>query len=234
MSAVLLHGVVPEGMPRPPQAPAHGRCDAGGLVALTSRPPKALFDDRDGSVTIEVGLAHDSLLSAYARIGPVLPIRFGALFSGPEALRGRVAADAAALGRGLARLGMAREYGVSLLRTGGGAAPSLPARPGGSGRDFLSARAAARRARRSGSAAVSAFLADVESRLGSHAAEIRRTGRTDRERMADLAALVPPEREPDFLRLADALGPEAARHGLALRIAGPWPAYSFCAEASHG
>jgi len=59
-------------------------------------------------------------------------------------------------------------------------------------------------------------------------------GRTGRDRMADLAALVPPERERGFLRLADALGPEAARHGLVLRLGGPWPAYSFCAEASHG
>lgn len=234
MSAVLLHGVAPQGTPQPPQAPTHARWAAGGLLALTSRPPEALFDDPDGSVTIEAGLAHDRLLSAYARIGPVMPIRFGTLFSGPDAVRERVATDAAALARGLSRLGRAREYGISVVGAAAGEAPPRPARPSGSGRGFLHDRAAARRARRAEAEAVGAFLADVEARLGRHAAEIRHTGRTGRGRMADLAALVPPEREPAFLRLAETLAPEATRHGLALRLGGPWPAYSFCAEASHG
>ena len=234
MSAVLLHGVVPEGTVRPAEAPGHARWRAGGLLALTSPAPDALLDDVDGAATVQAGLAHDRLLSAYAHIGPVMPIRFGALFSGPDAVRARVSADATVLARGLSRLGMAREYGVRLVRAAPREGPRQEALPAEHGRGFLHRRAAARRERRAQAGSLGAFLADVEVRLSRHAAEIRQTGRAGRDRMADLAALVPPERERGFLDLAEALGPEAARHGLVLRLGGPWPAYSFCAEASHG
>jgi hypothetical protein len=234
MSVVLLHGVVPQGTARPAEAPRHARWAAGGLLALTSRAPEALLEDVDGGATVEAGLVHDRLLSAYAQVGPVMPIRFGALFSGPDAVRARVSTDAVPLVRGLARLGMAREYGVRLVHAAPREGPRLEEPPTERGREFLHLRAAERRQRRAQAESLGAFLADVEARLSRHAAEIRQTGRTGRDRLADLAALVPPERERDFLHLSEALGQEAARHGIVLRLGGPWPAYSFCAEAGHG
>ncbi|MEO1678552.1 MAG: GvpL/GvpF family gas vesicle protein [Pseudomonadota bacterium] len=111
MTALLLHGFAPRGTPRPAQAPKHLRLPADTLVALAT--PTALDPTSEKAATA-AALAHNAVLVAYADGGDVLPVRFGAVFSGVETLIDHVAEAAEDYRSRLDRIQGQVEFGLQI------------------------------------------------------------------------------------------------------------------------
>ena len=70
----------------------------------------------------------------------------------------------------------------------------------------------------------------LQETLRPHVAEaLRRGGAPGSSLLLDLAFLVPPDSEADFLAAAGELRERLAPEGLELEVSGPWPPYSFAA-----
>jgi len=226
---VVLHGIIADGAPHPVGVPAHERWSAAGVAGLVTEAPPNLLSDADGMQTMEAGLAHNALLFAYTSVTAVVPVRFGALFSGEPTVADMLQRQATPLRAALKRLGRAREYGVSLWIQPTQAGPRAQV-VAETGRAFLRQKKARQRARHTLAEAQSRFVDGLEVALRGQSRAVHATGRTGAGRLADFATLVASEGETRFRASASHWMAQAAELGLDLRLGGPWPAYSFSTE----
>jgi hypothetical protein len=238
MSALLMHAVAAAGDDGRAFA-EHGRLfswiDADGLCALVSAPEAAEADETlfaDPEAVARLAMLHHAVLTRLARENDIVPVTLGAVFSGPEAVRHRLAVGAGAFRDALGRIAGGAEFSVKLLAEA--AADPAPA-AAETGRGYLAALKARKEAVRTDALARARFTLELRQALSGAAIRLReRPARPDPARrcLIDLACLAPRGSEALAASLAAALAPRAALLGLSLRIDGPWPPYSFIAEAA--
>lgn len=223
MTEVLLHGLIlPTTLP-PADAPAHLRLACNRVTALITSAPPALRDFGPDQMA-EAALTHHALLQAYCQLGPVLPTRFGTLFSAQTRVADHVAKLSDTITNALQILAPLKEYTVRLCVTG---TPPLPRAPVQSGRAFL----ARGRDQRTARAALANRQADLQQTLmralQALAWQLEPAAAPRPDRLLDLALLLPAAAVPDLIACGPRFGAAALAVGLDLRITGPWPAYSF-------
>ena len=243
--ALYAYGITWADRPLPTEVPALTdgapltRVTAGDLALLVSpvHPDDLRIDEDDLSESgrlATLARGHDAVVRAAAGVGPVLPLRFGTVVADDAGARRLLAEHGDAARAHLRRIGDTREWGVKLVRrleAEPAAVGSRPAdRTGVTGTEYLARR---RRVleRHDAEEAVAEKAADLlQETLRPHVAEaLRRGGAPGSSLLLDLAFLVSPDREADFLAAAGELRERLAADGLEVEVSGPWPPYSFAA-----
>jgi len=215
------------------------RVASGDLALLVSRvhTDELRIDEDDLSESgrlATLARGHDAVVRAAAGSGPVLPLRFGTVVPDEAAARRLLAEHGDSARTHLRRIGNTREWGVKLVRRLEAEPAAVGSRPGDrtgvSGTEYLTRR---RRVleRHDAAEAVAEKAADLlQETLRPHVAEaLRRGGAPGSSLLLDLAFLVSPDSEADFLAAAGELRERLAPDGLELEVSGPWPPYSFAA-----
>ena len=223
--ALFLHGVAAPGPT--PGAPPHAVFAMGDFAALASPAPPQVDTPE---AMAEIALRHNEILAAWCRIGPVLPLRFGTVFSGAEALQTHLSTEATRLSQALAALGDAQEY-VLRLRVAGD--PVLPEAPADTGRAFLARGRAARDLRRDLGDRRMALARNLLTEASPLARQVSQAAAARADRLLDAALLVDRPQAASLSRLAEAHRDAALALGLDLTLTGPWPAYGFNPEGTH-
>lgn len=216
MRALLLIGVAPAGVVAPDALP-HRVFKEDGWTALALEIDPS---DAEGEETaLAWATAQNAILSAYVASGDVLPMPLGCVFSEGAALRHYVRQDWPNLARRLNTLAGAAEFVLQVDANRPAAAPAQAC----DGSDFLRQRLAQRNRRSTLSADRTAFLQDLEATAKRHATAIKR-----KPGHAFYAALLVQRTRADRL-ITDLTGRAnmASALGLACRLIGPSPAYSF-------
>ncbi len=189
---------------------------------------------------------HEAVIEEVMARSPVLPVRFGALFSTPAALQAVMARQAPQIDRFLAYAAEKQEWAVKgflsaktaeawLLET----EPSFVARrqalPVSPGKRYFQEKqlhAAAARAVKQWAQGVAKEILDAlkgvaaESRsLKPQSAQL--SGRAD-EMALNLAFLLPRQRIEEFRLQVESFADRYGERGLSLECTGPWPPFSFC------
>lgn len=187
---------------------------------------------------------HEAVVESVMRQSPVLPLRFGTIFSSWGRLEAVLLAHHAAISRFLTQVADQEEWSVKglldrpmakqefysrkLAVEGKHLAPLSPGR-----RYFLESRL-----RREAEEELGHWLSTVCRKL---ARDLRDFGADLRERQVRLvtgenqyqemifnwAFMIPKALVPDFLARIDAAGARLAKTGMVLDCSGPWPPYSF-------
>jgi hypothetical protein len=241
MSTLILHAVT-RSSENLPDVEAAGRrfswLKEGVLAALVSEPAAdagtcadaEIFADAEAIATL--ALLHHDILSRLARSMDLVPVTLGALFSGADAVLARLAAQSASFLSALGRIEGRAEFAVKLTETAPATAAPVSAE---SGRGYLSALRARKEGVRADTVARARFAMELRQMLARQAVSFRdRPARPDPSRrvLIDLACLAPRGSETLAAILRESIGPKAEALGLSLRIEGPWPPYSFIAEAA--
>lgn len=220
-----LHGLMDRAPARRINTPPHDLIRCGPFCAVASR-----WDETSGmlegepEILAERAMQHHKLLLAYCDHGALLPMRFGTVFSGPQALQTAVSARASLYREALDTLADLRAYVVQVtVHTEPEAAAPLPA----NGRAFLSHKRNARDRRLSIHQQRAAYVSKVAQAFGPLSAMPATSGRQSAERLLDLMVLVKKALRPALADRVNQHGPEAEALGLALTVTGPWPAYTF-------
>jgi hypothetical protein len=217
-----------------------------GLSAVVGTAPLlhlAALDPDDVSETgvlATLARAHDDVVRAVAARGAVLPLRFGTVLTGPDAVRRLLRDQRDAVRSALHLVAGCREWGVKVrvlpqhtdprapTHEPTAAAPeSGPAIRPASGAAYLMQRRDALAAARHRAEALRRLAGDVHDVLAQHSrAAVNRRGAQE-DLVLDGAYLVPTPEEAGFLSRAADLTAHAADAGTALELTGPWPPYSF-------
>lgn len=184
---------------------------------------------------------HETVVEAVMRASPVMPARFGTLFSSRERLIAWLAIHSVAISRALDRLEDHEEWAVKgRLNRRVAEAPLLAA---ALARSAASASPGARyleeRRLRVGigldlDAWLQTLCERVAGQLREHAVEFRERvvapAASDKDGVPILnwAFLVPRESVGDFRAAVQRITATHADHGVVLDCSGPWPSYSFC------
>ena len=188
------------------------------------------------------------------RLGPVLPARFGTLFSSTASLESFMRKHEAAIARFLERVGGQEEWAVKGFLDQARAEAEWMARrrseepcPSGSspGVTYLQEQSLRIQARQALDVRLTEACDDLLHQLNSLASEIvpravlaRETPEAARELVLNWALLLPAAAVADFRGRIERANAEQNPGGLAFEVSGPWPPYSFCpvleAEAVSG
>ena len=229
--------------------------EEGELAAVVSGVPLADYGEgalaarlSDATWTATRALRHERVAEHFARLAPVVPLRFGAIYLRREGVAQMLAGRDAQFRSVLARVGGRDEWGLNVyverarlreeVTRVSARLRELVARAEGStpGQAYLlrkkgealrdeEARAETRRA-----------AAEVESRLAAaseSAARLRvhKDEATEQgELVARLAFLVGREGFADFRAAAERLAAEYSPLGFRFELTGPWPPYNFAAD----
>jgi len=221
----------------------------GGIDAIVSGVPRESYEaSRDESSPAELewvvprALRHDHVVRTAASRAPVLPARFGAVFSSEEAIARLVTYHENTIIEFIDLITGKAEWSVRAWYDPEAAAdqllaadPGLAARharlPASSGARFFAekrlredARAAARGAARAAARAVRAGLASSDVCEVS----LRRPDPSGREMILNLACLLDDSQAACQLATARDLALAAGPPGLEFEADGPWPAFHFC------
>ncbi|WP_203076565.1 GvpL/GvpF family gas vesicle protein [Falsiroseomonas ponticola] len=243
MDALYAYAVVPGDAALPGDVAAilpgagFGLVRAGGCAALVSPVARAPFEAgpgtraHDPAWVAERAAAHHAVVAALP--GPVLPLAFGALFSGQEPLAAWLAGRAEALRAALTQVEGCAECTAKLEEDPARHAAWLDAhdenlrelarraRDASAGTAFLLARTREKRMAEARAARAAMMARDVAARLGRHA-HVMPEPLTALVRRADMPALM--------AELAETAR-DLAESGIALRLVGPWPPYAYARAA---
>lgn len=225
MTGLALHGFVSQ--ERGSAAPAAHRMVAlDRLMALVSDAP----DDLDTpEVAQAAALAHHALISRWHRLGPVLPVRLGTVFSSETALQVALAPKAGRLRAALDALLGKEEMVLTISPSAPPARAAQLPPPAANGADWLRARKAARDRGQARQTDRNDTLAGLQEALRSRG-------------VPSLAAPAPRDggarwhlliARGDSAGLDRWLAAQADRFdaaGLDLTLDGPWPPYRFAAD----
>jgi hypothetical protein len=213
------------------------RVALGDLELLVSpvRPDQLRIDEDDLSENgrlATLARGHDAVVRAAARSGPVLPLRFGTVVADESAARRLLEEHGDSAREQLRRIADTREWGVKLVRSlDAEPAPVGPRsgdRSGVTGTEYLARRRRALEQHGEAEAAAGKAAEVLQETLRPHVTEsLRRGGATGSSLLLDLAFLVRPDAETDFLAAAAELRERFASDGFGVEVSGPWPPYSF-------
>ena len=241
--ALYAYGITTAGLPLPAEARALTdgapleRVGVGDLELLVSpvRPEQLAIDEDDLSENgrlATLARGHDAVVRAAADCGPVLPLRFGTVVADETAARRLLQEHADSAREQLRRIGDTREWGVKLVRSLDAEPARVGPRPGDrtgvTGTEYLARRRRALEQHGEAEAAAGKATEVLQETLRPHVTEsLRRGGSSGSSLLLDLAFLVRPDAEADFLAAAAELGERFAPDGFGVEVSGPWPPYSF-------
>jgi hypothetical protein len=218
----------------------------GRLAAIVAQVPLGEFGEErlperlnDRAWLEEKARLHEDVLQAAAAVGPVVPLRFGAIYRDRDDVRGLLEARRTELEAALERVRGRVELGVkawvdraALSRTlGGGAAIGEP--EAGSGRAYLQRRRDEQRLAGDVTARCAELAVEAHDRLSAVAVDcvVNRpqprelTGR-DETMLLNGAYLVDGD-GAGLRREVERLADEHAALGVEYEVTGPWPAHNF-------
>jgi len=190
----------------------------------------------------ERALRHERVIEEGFRRGPVLPARFGTLFSSLEALERFIENNRQTLSGFLDSVRGQEEWGIKALFERSAATKWLSAQCGVARGDASTSPGLRYLQQRSSQAAAEKQLQrwllesceSVAHSLELYATDLRQRKILDgaspddsRELVLNLAALVARDRWADLVGLIDRINAEHAERGLSFVLNGPWPPYSF-------
>lgn len=218
--------------------------ECGELAAVTSVVELDVFESdapSDPQWVVPRALRHEHVVETVLSRGPILPVRFGALFATRQALETWVDVNRAAISGFLDRVSDKEEWAVKIHVELGTALDTLMRREpdwAARGRDLCASpgtryfqekrlRAdAERRVRQTARVAAERFRADVRRLAEERLLTPRQAERTDTEHVLHAAYLVPRQSVTTFLELIKQAGKGTACLGVA--FTGPWPPSHFC------
>ena len=244
VSAGLLSGGIDE--PHPPFLRRNG-----SLAGVLSRVSRSEFCGPTGEKNLQdlAWLAaracrHQAVLEQVMRLGPVLPARFGTLFSSAASLESFLRKHEAAIARFLDWVRGQEEWAVKgfLDRERAEAAwvarrrPETPGAPGSSpGVAYLQEQSLRLEASRALDDRLTEACHGLLNELNPLASEIvprpilaRQTPGAGREMVLNWALLLPAAAAAVFRGRIEGANAEQNPGGLAFEVSGPWPPYSFC------
>ncbi|WP_442943789.1 GvpL/GvpF family gas vesicle protein [Nocardia sp. NBC_00508] len=219
---------------------------ADGLAAVVGSVPLEVFGEQPLRRNLEdmdwleaTARAHDAVVSAVVRRGPVVPLRLATVFLDDDRVRGLLDERRADFDSALTLVSGRTEWGVkaygdraALVSAVAEAASSDKGSGKGSGTAYLARRRAQLSAQETVERDAALRADEIHARLVRHAAAGRRQPATDpaltgrREWMVlNGTYLVDDDRADDFASMIDELGKEFS--GIRLELTGPWPPYSF-------
>jgi hypothetical protein len=217
------------------------------LAAIASDVPLAEFGEaaiaenlHDPAWLEEKVRAHEAVLEAALKRGPLVPFRFGTIYRSDEQVR-RMLRENSQLGTTLERLRGTLELGVKAFFDEGafdrGQDDDSALDEAAGGRAYLLRKQHERRLADARSAFVADCANDSHERL-SAAAEDGLANPPQRPEVTGRAGamilngayLVRAEREGDFKGVVAALEADYAARGVTYEVTGPWPAYNFVTE----
>ncbi len=213
------------------------------LFARAFRGPGAEQRMQDPRWVTEQALRHERVVEGVMRYSPVLPARFGTLFSSPAKLDQFLKKHSETIRDFLEEVSDKQEWAVKALLD----------RP--KAREWLLARLHTDDIKQNGSSVGTRYMREqrargaVDTRLGQWLSAIRQemvrrlrlcsaefrerpvsalSTATERlEPVLNLAFLVPVARLGEFRARVEHVNSDHAREGLMIRLSGPWPPYSF-------
>ncbi|MEI6785140.1 MAG: GvpL/GvpF family gas vesicle protein [Verrucomicrobiota bacterium] len=243
-SARVLSGGIEE--PHPPLFR-----QSGGVAAIVSQVSRSEFCGPAGETNLQdlAWLAaracrHQAVLEQVMRLGPVLPTRFGTLFSSSASLEGFMRQHEAAIAQFLERVGGQEEWAVKgffdqaraeaeWLARRRSADPGLTA--SSPGMAYLQEQSLRIQAKEALDDRLAKACDDLLNELKPLASEIvprrivaQETPDAAREMVLNWALLVPAAAAEDFRGRIERANAEQNPAGLTLEVTGPWPPYSFC------
>ena len=187
---------------------------------------------------------HQAVIERVMRGAPILPARFGALFSSLKNLEGLLTKHHDTISRFLARVTDQKEWAVKAFLDRGRAEAVLLARDLAQGEKPLSAAPGLRymQEQKIKSALQGELSHQLEGACGEMAHQLalcatgfcerrvlaREVSGDDREPVVNWAFLVPLHGLADFRARIARANVQPALPGLVFELSGPWPPYSFC------
>jgi len=232
--------------PHPPFFRRHGR--VAGIVSRVWRPqfcgPAGEENLRDLAWLAARACRHQAVLARVMRLGPVLPARFGTLFSSLASLDGFLGEHEAAIASFLERVDHHEEWAVkgfldperAQAQWLAGQRLAEPGPPGSSpGAAYLWEQSLRARARQTIDEELARACEGLFHELRPLALEIvsrrileRQGAEPAREMVVNWALLLPAAAAADFRRRLECANGRQNPGGLAFEVSGPWPPYSFC------
>lgn len=189
---------------------------------------------------------HEKVIEEVMTRSPVLPVRFGALFSSGFSVKATLARQLPQINRFLEYIADKQEWAVKgfvdsktaeawLLESD----PALVARrqslPESPGKRYFQEKqlgAAAQRQVKQWKRTVAVQVGDALKDVATESRVLKRqpsqlTGKTE-EMVLNLAFLLPRNRIEEFRDQVDSVGASYGAQGLTLECTGPWPPFSFC------
>jgi Gas vesicle synthesis protein GvpL/GvpF len=229
--------------------------EVGGVTAVVGEVPLRAFEAAmsggvdggpDPSWVVPRALRHEVVLDAVLARSPVLPVRFGALFSSREALEALAIEHRGAIGRFFESVGDRLEWALRgyydptrasdlLLESDPELSRrrlALPESPGARYFQEKKLREEARReARLSAAHAAEAVRAALRSITDdARSLPLRGAEGPDREMILHETFLMSPERAAEALALIGSAAAARVEGLLSLEPSGPWPPFHFCPE----
>ncbi len=186
---------------------------------------------------------HQVVVDQVVPFGPILPARFGTLFSSLQSLAGFLQEHREIIGRFLDRVTDQDEWAVKgrldLAHSEEGNGEALPAQightPSSPGLAYLQTRRLKIQAKQELNQRLTEACNSVERELTSLASEFRRlrvfaseTTAANFETIVNWAFLLPKTAVPEFRTRIDRANAKHSQFGLSIELSGPWPPYSFC------
>jgi hypothetical protein len=219
------------------------------LSALVSRVPLAEFGGEalerrclDPQWLREKAERHDQIIRIVMETGPVLPIRFGTLYTRERRLRTLLATHYDDFHAFLESVTGAAEWGIKVYderprkrRSGTNTPAAAPAADASPGREYLLRKRAEKQQRGQAEATHDHAIGQILEQLSPLATQIQRntplsrraTGMAE-EMVLNAACLVADEGVDRFREMLDNLARKYRDSGLRFQLSGPWAPYNFC------
>ena len=241
------------------EGPPLGTIQVGGVAAVFSRVPMADFDGDDGrrnfqdpAWVVQRACRHDRVIQRMMEFSPVLPVRFGAVFTAPEFIRDQLAKKGPEISWFLDQMSSKEEWSVKafghlektgawLLRTDPTLLRKSRQTPVSPGARYLHDRHLALQAARLARQVWRSAADEVRDELARHALKIhplplRRRDPSEREdeMIFHAALLLDRGCVTDFRARVEGMEADFRERGLTFEASGPWPPYNFCPSIVEG
>ena len=224
---LLLLGLVPGASEAPDAAPVHLRVACGNGLDAIMTTTTAVPETEPEVEALRLAMLQASILSAYAVAGDVLPVALGAAFSDRNALVAHLRILSPQVEAERTALCGSAEYVVAIDKREPVPLPAgLPEES-----SYLRRRQAERNARRSLDHDRQALVSRVLSALRLADARLAPPRKPGHASLVTVSALLRRTAAADVATALDALGPEASRLALGLRMIGPCAPFSFVSPA---
>ena len=206
-----------------------------GLACWVSRVSRTGFAEKISSNMENLdwlataGVRHQKVVSELARLGTILPARFGTVFHNEESLARDISARKRALLRSLERVAEADEWGIKVFLEPRSHVPAIAA---ASGSDYLRRKASAlhdQMQQRNHSRTLSPEVQQLSSALEQVALETAPGGKVSGGQMGldwQISILLPRGRQKQFISILNRFSRQW-KHQRRIECTGPWPPYSF-------
>lgn len=223
--ALLLLGVTHPSSPPVFSETPHVRLNCEDWIALAV--PVVLDPGEDDETRMtRWAMSQGEVLCRQVRTSDVVPVRLGAVFSTPAALRTHLCATREDLCRVAENCSGCVEFAVQIFAEETAASECAGLTRAG-GRAFLDSRRRARDQRSRAASERRGFLSEIGGVLEGIAQGLTEKEVQSRAPLADWAVLLSRDSVDAMLSSLEALEPRAQEHRLRLKVTGPWPPFTF-------